>query len=271
MLKTRIVSAIVMIAVLAAVLFWSSARIWQWATVALVLLAAWEWARLAGLVKPWTQWSYALVIAAMTAWGMHQDVSDALPRWLTLLWLFVIPFILYQYARSEGRWHFKSPLPLLLLGFVVLFPFAWALFHALLRFGPEVVLWWMVLVWLADSGAYFAGRALGRRKLAPAISPGKTWEGVIGGATAALLGAWLGAWWLAQKGVPDFFNGPFFWLGLIAAFSVIGDLFESVLKRWAGMKDSSQLIPGHGGVLDRIDSLLFALPWMWVVAMESVA
>jgi len=160
--------------------------------------------------------------------------------------------------------------PLLLLGFVVLFPFAWALFHALVRFGPEVVLWWMALVWLADSGAYFAGRAFGRHKLAARISPGKTWEGVLGGAVAALLGAWLGAYWLAERGVPDFLHGLFFWLGLIAALSVLGDLFESVLKRWAGVKDSSELIPGHGGVLDRIDSLLFALPWMWVVAMETL-
>ena len=219
----------------------------------------------------WYWWCHrALVRWTAAAWGMLQDVSEALPRWLTLLWLFVVPFILFQYARTQGQWRFRSPVPLLLLGFVVLFPFAWALFHALVRFGPEVVLWWMALVWLADSGAYFAGRAFGRHKLAARISPGKTWEGVLGGAVAALLGAWLGAYWLAERGVPDFLHGLFFWLGLIAALSVLGDLFESVLKRWAGVKDSSELIPGHGGVLDRIDSLLFALPWMWVVAMETL-
>lgn len=268
MLKTRILSALVMVAVLAGLLFWGNALLWRWALVALVLAAAWEWGRLSGLARPPVQWGYSLLVASATAWGLQLDVNEALPRWLAMLWLFVVPFILYQYARTAGQWRFGSPVPLLLLGFVVLFPFAWALFHALLRFGPAVVLWWLALVWLADAGAYFAGRALGRHKLAPAISPGKTWEGVLGGAVAALLGAWLGAVWLAQEGVPDFLNGGFFWLGLIAAFSVIGDLFESVLKRWAGFKDSSQLIPGHGGVLDRIDSLLFALPWMWVIAME---
>jgi len=264
MLKARILSAVVMVIALAVVLFWRDAQVWRAATVAVALLAAWEWGRLAGLRSVASQWLYAFVVAVLSVWGLQQDIHDALPRWLALLWLFVVPFILYRYARTGGQWRFRSAVPLLLLGLVTLFPFAWTLFHALVRFGPETVLWWMALVWLADSGAYFAGRAFGRRRLASAISPGKTWEGVLGGALAALAGAWLGALWLGE-GVPNFFSAAIF--ALIAAFSVVGDLFESVLKRWAGMKDSSRLIPGHGGVLDRLDSLLFALPWMWVVAM----
>ncbi len=124
--------------------------------------------------------------------------------------------------------------------------------------GNWLLLYLMTLVWVADIGAYFSGRALGRHKLAPAISPGKSIEGVIGG--LLLNGAWISLVWFYSGGW-SLGYGSFLLIGLVTVgFSVVGDLFESVLKREAGVKDSSQLLPGHGGVLDRIDSLIAATP-----------
>lgn len=137
-------------------------------------------------------------------------------------------------------------------GFAVLVPAG----LAMVRLEPLVVLLVLVLVWIADSAAYFVGRAWGRRKLAPAISPGKTWEGVAGG----LIGATLYAIIIA------FFTDPGAWLALVVTalllgmVSIVGDLFESAMKRQAGVKDSGSLLPGHGGILDRIDSATAALP-----------
>ena len=136
-------------------------------------------------------------------------------------------------------------------GFVVIVPAALAL--ALLE--PAEILAVLVLVWIADTAAYFVGRSLGRRKLAPSISPGKTWEGAAGGVGGALiyavlLGAFWGRAWWAYLGIAV----------LLAVLSIIGDLFESAAKRQAGVKDSGTLLPGHGGIMDRIDSASATLP-----------
>ncbi len=261
MLKARFLTALVLIILLGLLLVMGSIQVWLVALTGLSVLAAWEWARLSGVRKPAAQWLYALALGGFIWFGLQVSIQDHLLLWLVLLWGGLVPFILYHFARTGGAWRLSVP-PLLMLGVVVIFLFAWGLFHGLLRFGPAVVVWWMALVWLMDIGAYFAGRRFGRHKLAPAISPGKTWEGVAGGAAATIVGILVGAWlW------PDLWNGTqLAAFALIAMLSVVGDLFESVMKRWQGMKDSSQLLPGHGGVLDRIDSLLLALPWMWWVA-----
>ncbi|WP_294946605.1 phosphatidate cytidylyltransferase [Sulfurivirga sp.] len=262
MLRQRVITAMVLVVGVLALLFFGNTTLWRYALALVSGLAAWEWARLSGLTQPLHSWGYALAVALFVWWGLVVDVQAQLPLWLVLVWGGVVPFVLYHFARTEGAWRLGRA-PLLMLGLVVLFPFAWALFHLLVRFGPGVTLWLMALVWLADSGAYFSGRAFGRHKLAPRISPGKTWEGVAGGALLALAGAYGGVLLLEQHGVEAALPVAL-WLGMVAAFSVVGDLFESALKRWRGVKDSSQLLPGHGGVLDRIDSLLFALPLMWL-------
>ncbi len=261
MLRVRVLTALALLFVLGALLVWGTPGLWHGALVMLAVLAGWEWARLAGIRHQAGRWLYAAALGGFSGLGLGVSVQDHLLLWLVVLWGGVVPFVLYHFARTQGRWRLSSA-PILMLGLVVIFSFVWALFHGLLRFGPVTVVWWMALVWLMDIGAYFIGHRFGRRKLAPAISPGKTWEGVAGGAGAVVLGVLIGMWWL-----------PVSWSGLqlvlfalIAVASVQGDLFESVLKRWQGMKDSSQLLPGHGGVLDRIDSLLLAVPWMWWVA-----
>lgn len=160
-------------------------------------------------------------------------------------WLLVAPAWLARGMRPGGA-------AMIAAGFVVLVPAA----LAMATLEPRRLLIFLVLVWLADSAAYFTGRAWGRRKLAPSISPGKTWEGALGGVAAALVWAIIcrryfdDAAWAAYLGAA----------ALLAAVSIVGDLFESAAKRRAGVKDSGALLPGHGGILDRIDSATAVLP-----------
>jgi phosphatidate cytidylyltransferase len=172
-----------------------------------------------------------------------------------LFWIVVAPWWLRRGVQRQG---------LAVAGFIVVLPAAVA--FAILA--PLEILLILLLVWVADTGAYFVGRAWGRRKLAPDISPGKTWEGAIGGTAAALLYAII---------LGTFIEG-LFWVpyllaaALLAVLSIVGDLFESAAKRQAAVKDSGTLLPGHGGVLDRIDSATAALPaaallWPYVRAL----
>ena len=227
-----------------------------------VVLAAWEWSRLAGLGSQIGRLTYALVIgcccAALTGvLAPRSSVGRLAEPWLFLsaAWWLMAPLVLGAYRPERPASAFLR----LFAGVIVLPATVVALVAvrttALGRIGVFVL---FALVWAADIAAYFAGRALGRRKLAPQISPGKTWEGFAGGMLAALLVAAASGLWLLPPGVPIWA-----WIGLggvVAAVSVVGDLFESLLKRIVGVKDSSNLLPGHGGVLDRIDSLLAAAP-----------
>jgi phosphatidate cytidylyltransferase len=130
--------------------------------------------------------------------------------------------------------------------------------------GPQLMLFLLLLVVAADIGAYFAGRALGKHKLAPRVSPGKTWEGVGGGLVAAAMMAAFGVWWFDMDAV------PFMALCIVVAIaSVVGDLTESMFKRHAGLKDSGNLLPGHGGVLDRVDSVTAAAP-VFLIGLERL-
>ena len=216
--------------------------------VALIVAAGgFEWARLCRLRGP-AAWVYAaLVGAAFTALFAIGD-SAARPALVTaaVFWLLAAPLWL---ARGVGMQHRTA---LVLSGFVVLVPAG----LALAALPPLKVLAVLVLVWIADTAAYFVGRTWGRRKLAPSISPGKTWEGAAGGVLGALAYAIIcggfvgGAAWLALVGGA----------ALLAVLSIVGDLFESAAKRQAGVKDSGTLLPGHGGILDRIDSATATLP-----------
>jgi phosphatidate cytidylyltransferase len=174
-------------------------------------------------------------------------------------WLLAVPLWLLR------KWPIRKPWSGLLAGWFVLVPAGLALVQLHQRGGPWLLLAAMAPVWVADIAAYFVGRAIGRHKLAPGISPGKSWEGAIGGVLGVVIYGFVLAYAAPQLGLLS--SGALLALGvfavslvLLAAVSIIGDLFESLAKRQAGVKDSGRLLPGHGGLLDRIDSLTSTLP-----------
>ena len=215
----------------------------------LALFAAYEWAKLAGVAQPPLRLACVAVTAGLLVglWLLPMAVNAVLAV-AVVFWLGALAIVL-AYPASAGL--VRAPAFVLPAGAVALAG-AWL---ALTTLPAGVALWLLATVAAADTGAYFAGRRFGRRPLAPRASPGKTWAGTGGGAFAALLCGAVGAWWFA---------GPLVaWLSLAAALfvaSVVGDLFESVLKRVRGVKDSGAVLPGHGGVLDRLDSVLGAAP-----------
>ncbi len=230
----------------------------QWLALllgAVILAAAWEWSRLCGVAH----WHYTLItlISLLVCWWSLPRLEWLL--WLAAGWWLIVLVWLVRYETGfpylpSARWPWAAS------GWMALVP-AWIAamqLHSHPLFGAVWTLFFFVLVWAADSGAYFSGRWLGRAKLAPKVSPGKTWVGLYGGLASALAITAAFAWWQQLH-----------WLAtqlllLIAVLTVVaatlGDLFESLLKRHAQVKDSGALLPGHGGVLDRIDSLTASAP-----------
>lgn len=266
MLKQRLLTA----AVLIPLVVWGVLDLPSGAFAAvlavLVLLGAWEWSGLAGLQTAARRWGYLLLIGALLAGAvsLSGDVARTVIAAAVLWWLAAAVRI-YRFNRRgvhngpvtvDGR----RATARALTGTVVLVPAWMALLwiHGNGDDGPYFVLFLLALIWGADSGAYVAGKKWGRHRLAPRVSPGKTWEGVAGGVAAAAVVALVGAVLLD-------FSGAALWLFIpvclvTVAFSIAGDLFESLCKREAGVKDSGRLLPGHGGILDRIDSLTAAAP-----------
>lgn len=269
MLRDRVITALLLLAGLLATVFLLPAVGWMLLCAALCAAAAWEWGGLARFERPLRMTTSIVFGVTCVMVGFPAGLGDGslsgaillVPLYLVsaLFWVLVVPVWL---AR---KWTLSSPTAASLIGFVVLIPTALAMMH-LRTLGPWVLLGTMAVVWVADIAAYFSGRAFGRHKLAPSISPGKTWEGAAGGALAVLL---FGFGILVALGARQPGGALVIGLALLAwtAISVIGDLFESLLKRQAGLKDSGSILPGHGGILDRIDSLTSTLP---IVALASV-
>ena len=256
MLLPRVITAVVLLALLLPSLFASVS--WPFAALSLVLIAAaaWEWARLNGVATV-AAIGPGLLLALAGAWAVYSGTAGQVPA----SWWWIA-------TAAWPRW----PASLrLFLGLVVLWV-AWLALSQARAMSVNFVLSVLCIVWIADIGAYVAGRRFGRHKLAPSISPGKSWEGVYGGMFGVVLLGCLWTLWIDRAvpvGGPSLFShlrGRFGWPGLVlgaaalAGLSVVGDLFESLVKRAAGAKDSSRLLPGHGGVLDRIDALLPVLP-----------
>ncbi len=222
-----------------------------------MLLCAWEWADLAGLTQPRGRLLYGVLVLApvLAVWPLVGRASfvaglmiPVFAAWCgVLLWL-------WRYTEQPERQ--DRPHTVGVAGATALAAAWLALMGVRHEFGPNYVLFLLMLIWVADIGAYFAGRRWGQRKLAPIISPGKTWAGVWGAAVAALVFALVGAAVLGVARWPEFVAVCM----VTVAFSIVGDLFESMLKRQRGVKDSGSLLPGHGGVLDRLDSLIAAAP-----------
>ncbi|MDB5873549.1 MAG: hypothetical protein JWQ07_2991 [Ramlibacter sp.] len=279
MLKQRIITAIVLLAILLPALFWPSPA--PFAAVALVLIAAgaWEWGRLNGLAQAGSV-VMALVCLLLCVLSWY---AGLLERPLPVLWavaggLWVLSGA-WLIRGGVAGWP-KIPRAVRLAGGVLGLWVAWLAVAQARVIGINFLLSILLLVWVADIFAYFAGRTFGlkftKRKLAPAISPGKSWEGVWGGMAGVLVlaVAWTFADRALQAPVPSFYTRlaqQGWWLLVIAAvfmaaMSVVGDLAESLIKRSAGAKDSSNLLPGHGGVLDRVDALLPTLPLAMMLA-----
>jgi phosphatidate cytidylyltransferase len=250
MLRTRIVTALALLLGLLFALFYLPSLYWGWLTLGVIAIGAWEWGGLAAYPRT-GRWAYVAVtvIFGVVFFALKTKVEQSYLAAVAFWLLVALPWLI-------RGWHVRHPALLAATGWLVLFPtwFAMMEFHAM---RPALLLALLAVVSVADIGAYFSGRALGRHKLAPSVSPGKTWEGVAGG----LLGvACYGvAWKLLESPVGVPFPG-FSLLLAMAAVSVVGDLFESWLKRQAGLKDSGRILPGHGGVLDRIDGMTPALP-----------
>jgi len=258
MLKSRVITA----AILAPLALWaiwaSSSDVFAIGIAVIIAIGAWEWARLCGLQGTAGRVAYVVFISLLlfSVYSLlQQGVSPFVILLPALIWWLLALVSVLAYPRSGKLW--RHGLARGVAGILVLVP-AWAallLLHQ--HFGPGFVILLMLLIWAADTGAYFSGRAFGKRKLAPQVSPGKTWEGVIGGMLLALVIAAVSTRWLTPgDGITNFLLLVAFTVGL----SVLGDLLESLCKRVAAVKDSGELLPGHGGVLDRIDSLTAAAP-----------
>ncbi|MBB3191139.1 phosphatidate cytidylyltransferase [Halomonas cerina] len=256
MLRQRITTAAWLVPLALGGLFGLSGGGFALFTAAIVLIAGWEWANLAGLTASFRRLLPVAALAVLMALLYATGASRS--PWL--LWLGALGWLVNLYWVSghpdrQAQW--QSTGMRLAMGLWVLLP-AWVGFNVLRESGAVWLLFVLLLVWGADIGAYFIGRALGRHKLAPRVSPGKTREGVAGGLAVTTLLALVFAVW---QGLGLAGGLVLLVVTLVVTLvSVLGDLLESMLKRHRGIKDSSQLLPGHGGVLDRIDSLTAAVP-----------
>ena len=273
MLKQRVITALLLAAVLLPALFAPQPEWWMAAALVLLVLGAWEWGRLNGCNQKMS-WLVALNCLALCAlaWKLDLPYRPTPTLWIVLgsAWVLLGALLL---KRGVAGWP-SIPRQLRLVGGVVVLAGAWLAVAQARVVGAAFLLSVLLLVVAADVSAYFAGRTFGKRKLAVSISPGKSWEGVWGGMLGALLLA-TALWYFdtlqsARSGSNITFYGmtvkahglfmlllaPLFLVGM----SVVGDLVESLVKRSAGAKDSSNLLPGHGGVLDRVDALLPTLP-----------
>jgi phosphatidate cytidylyltransferase len=254
MLRQRVLTAVVGILVLVVVVFLLPPVIALGCYTAAILFAAWEWSALVRLDGHLARIAYVIGIAVLMALASRYAALPEVYRALLLItagwwavalaWLAFFPQLVNRTTAA-------------IAGVLVLVP-AWTTLSRLqLRVdrGPELVFYILCLVWAADIGAYFIGRRFGHTRLAPRVSPSKTWEGVAGGVAGAALIAAAGAL---------LFDAPMFAFILlsvcVAVASIVGDLTESMFKRFAGLKDSGNFIPGHGGILDRIDSVTAAAP-----------
>jgi phosphatidate cytidylyltransferase len=279
MLKTRILTALVVAPLVLCALFLLPPRGFGVAMLAITVLAAREWSRLAQFPEP-KAWAFAcfILLAGVAllffpGWGFGRGWPEstvlAVCGVSALFWLFVAPFWVVL------RWPTSRAWVMVACGGIVLGG-AWMALVELQARSPWLVLAAMATVWIADTAAYFSGRAFGRRKLAPQISPGKTWEGVYGALVAVVVYALCLVPFARAAGFDAAVGAPVIaaWVAfalLLTGLSVFGDLFESLLKRHAGVKDSGNLLPGHGGVLDRVDALLAAMPLAALAAQWFLA
>ena len=259
MLRQRVGTALVLAPLgLFAVLYLKPQQFW-WLLAVLFAVAGWEWVRLVDVRNHWLRLAAALVVALGVVMGAQFAAQESTMTGVAgvLIWIIASVCLARCDLRATKGWPgrlFKG-----LFGLLLLLTGAYALGALFDQVnGRYWLLLLLLLIWAADIGAYIAGRTMGRHKLAPRVSPGKTWEGVLGGLSLATVVALIAGNWMTLQA------GQLWWLlaaSLVTvAISVVGDLFISLMKRQAGLKDAGRIFPGHGGVLDRFDSLIAAAP-----------
>ena len=275
MLKQRIITALVLVALLLPALFASSAEPLAALTLVLIAAGAWEWGRLNGLgMRGALRTGAACLLVCLVFWANKLAYQTTETLWMATgaAWVLVGAHLM---RKGVEGWARIARSVRLVVGIAAL-SLTWLAMYQAKVMGTNFLLSVLLLVWMADVAAYFCGRAFGRRKLALHISPGKSWEGVWGGMVGVLS---LAAVWLLLDQQMDWGSLSLYsrlqsrsvillvvGVLFLVAMSVVGDLVESLVKRSAGMKDSSQLLPGHGGVLDRVDALLPTLPLALMLA-----
>lgn len=277
MLKQRIITALILAPAAISAIFYLPINYFAILLMAIVGIGSWEWARFMGLVDTIQRLGYVVMTSAIIAalwvllpvddtWlvitGVQHEITSIL--WLSVIWWLFAALLMFLYPKSSAFWA-NNKLIIALFGWLTLIP-TWLAFmvlrtnsYLLDEFqGAQLLMYLFMLVWSADVGAYFVGKSLGKRKLMPNVSPGKTIEGFLGGVVCAgILTVIVG---LSLEWSSDKFMTALLVTLLITSISVLGDLTESMFKRQAGVKDSGTILPGHGGILDRIDSLTATAP-----------
>ncbi len=264
MLKARVITASILIAVVFIVLLLPQ-RFFVPVIFLLVVLGAWEYGRLVAMNTLLKTAAFTVVVALSFLASLRAPLPVLL---LGSLWWLCAATMLFVFPRGQITWH-RAVILRALMGWLILVPcgVSIVLLHKNTP-GAAWVLFLLLMVWAADTGAYFAGKRFGKHLLASAISPKKTWEGAAGGFVAMAIIVGLVCYYWPQP----VFKTPNFYIAVIAVFmfSIIGDLTESMIKRWMNVKDSGKLLPGHGGLLDRIDSLTAAAPiFTLIMAMHT--
>lgn len=260
MLKTRILTAALILPLFLAALFYLPAVFWGALLLLLTVIGMQEWCKLSKFSLKNNV--LCMILTTLMGGELLFLLSEAVaidPYTSSFITIYALSFIFWLLGAPillRIGYSLKNPLVMMLIGWLVLLPTCLALYQ-LRAISPFILLGLMATVWISDTAAYFAGRSFGKHKLAVTISPGKTWEGVIGALVAVLIYAL--AWnYLTEDKLLSLFLVPL--LLVLVVFGIIGDLFESLVKRHAGVKDSGNLLPGHGGILDRIDALTSTLP-----------
>ncbi|AZZ90919.1 phosphatidate cytidylyltransferase [Hahella sp. KA22] len=271
MLKQRIITALILLPLFLAGVALTDVFGFSLFIGAIVTLAAWEWAQICGLTSQTSRASYAAMTAVVLLACSHLPAILTLS--IALIWWIGALAIVLTYPASKAFW--TPPMTRAVAGLLILAP-AWKALVAIrggvfvLEPGFDtkwIILYIFLIVWFADIGAYFAGKTFGKNKLAPHVSPGKSWEGAVGGMLAVSVLPFAMNSFLTLT-LPQL---VVLWMMTLSAaiFSIVGDLIESLGKRFVGLKDSSQILPGHGGIFDRIDSVTAAAPVFLVLAIFS--
>lgn len=268
MLKKRMLTAVILIPIFLLILFTASPQWFGALTGIVVLLCAWEWSALMGVKKFPQNLFYPFIMLFVLFAAMWLRIPQVM--YVGSIWWIFAFFLIILYPKASDLWGSGVIIRGLMGGFVLI-P-CWLALNLIRNAdnGTYILLLLFILIWGADTGAYFVGKYIGKHKMAPLISPGKTWEGLFG-ALVTTIAIVLVALWKIQVPYHTWIGGVA--IGVITVlFSIVGDLFESMLKRKAGIKDSSNLLPGHGGILDRIDSLTAAAPiFVWCsVSLEKI-